>query len=99
MISESNGFVVTGGRDNILRIWIIEHEQVLKIVNIFVRFNIFDIFQSHSNLHQELDGHEEYITAIQISRGTRNIFSCDWNGEIFEWNLSDRTSMKYNLLR
>lgn len=86
-ISAASIHVVTGGRDSIVRIW--------KIFGEKSDMGAFDLWQ-------ELEGHQNYITAIVKTRDQRKFYSSDWNGTIIEWmqtNGDTDSRDLYSLLR
>lgn len=76
--------VATGGRDALLRIW-----------RIYGANNDVSAFE----LVQELNGHQNYITAIAGTNSVDKLYSADYGGVIIEWSKSKTDRVYYELAR
>lgn len=77
-------YVVTGGRDAILRIW-------------HVAMNKTDA--TAYTLVQELeDGHRSYITAIVSTDNSDKLYSADMSGVIAEWTVAKKRTRNHKCL-
>lgn len=76
--------MATGGRDSILRIWRVYGEN-----------NDVGAFE----LVQELNGHQNYITAITGTDSTEQLYTADYSGGIIEWTKLKTDRLCYELTR
>lgn len=79
--NENEMYVVTGGRDGVLRIWHVYEQQQE---------------EPAYRLMQELDnGHQSYITSIVTNKKNSLIYSADANGCVVEWTMRKNRNQKY----
>lgn len=76
--------MATGGRDALLRIW-----------RIYGANNDVSAFE----LVQELNGHQNYITAITGTNSVDKLYSADYGGVIIEWSKMKTDRVYYELAR
>lgn len=82
-ISTKYIYVITGGRDYVLRLWKMHYKHD----------------EHEYDLSQELKNHQNYITALKSTKNCIRLFSSDWDGNILEWERGNKKKVEYNFSR
>lgn len=82
-ISTKHIYVMSGGRDHVLRLWKMHYKHD----------------EHEYELCQELRNHQNYITALKSTKNSTRLFSSDWDGNILEWVRGSKKKFEYQFSR